>query len=103
MRFQKLATALALVLGTSTAIVASIPGDAVAGDDCRRMCDEMKEDRDAICRGLKTPKARRRCWESSMDQYAKCVKRCADGPLRGAEEWPCWNARSNTRRDPAAR
>ncbi len=41
----------------------------------------MKDDRDAICRGLPTPKAREKCWRSSNEEYAKCAKKCEAGPL----------------------
>lgn len=59
--------------------VASIP--ARAGEECRRECQEAKDERDAICRGLKTPKEREFCWRSSNNLYARCVKKCEAGPL----------------------
>lgn len=54
--------------------------DEPNGERCRQKCQEAKEERDAICRGLPTRKAREKCWRSSNEEYAWCVKKSKAGP-----------------------
>ncbi|MEZ4297776.1 MAG: hypothetical protein R3B70_22655 [Polyangiaceae bacterium] len=73
----------AVCLTLAALVVAGRPavGQAPAGEECRRRCQEAKDERDAICRGLPSRKAREKCWRTSNEQYASCVKNCEPGPL----------------------
>jgi hypothetical protein len=35
-------------------------------------CEELIEKDEEICRNLKSPAARARCWQSANDRYAAC-------------------------------
>lgn len=88
MRVSSIAAAFAFVLYAAASDVASVQATAheptraqeQAGDQCRQNCQEMKDDRDAICRGLPTQKARETCLHSSNEQHAECIKTYCTSP-----------------------
>lgn len=76
-RFAALVVAVCACLVCVTSIARA---EEPSGERCRRECERAKDERDAICRGLPTRKAREKCWRSSNELHAECVKKCKAGP-----------------------